>query len=909
MSREIEMSVASKWIVGGSVLLAVVSVAAAEEPAPQIASNDTARLTTLTADTAATANTASADASTAEASEVVVTADKDKEPLVKSLQVQQDVPKSVSIVTGQELESLDALNITEVYQRLGNIQWNFGNPMTGALSIRGVSNPATGTTVDPSLGVVVDGVTYAFLPLSTQLDFVDVSSVSVTRGPQGTTGGQNNSLGTITVTNNVPSFTPEAHGTLTLGELQTVIGTASFTGPVIDDLLAWRATFYRDQQEGPYNDAFFGNVARNSWDNTDRTLGRLQFLLTPTQDLDVLASVTIKPKGVEFTNGLTQYVQQPYTYANGASDYVPDYLPNGAFNPAATNTAQNKLDRTYFTNSVPDAYQQYLQDPVLEYEDRGIQNGEYGGLVKVSWDLPSVTFNSVTAYEHDYFEASNGTTAWDIATDGGVYALYTQESEEFSFTSKPGNFFDYKTGIFFLHSYSFQDTRNLYGSDAGAYDANSAQYNTLYGNGDGLALLENSLDGAYQEAVTWTDNTTAAAFGSIDWHLSQPLTLTTGFRITNEDRRTSQSKEVTVDGFGGELDPADYGDGFITTSRGALAADNTATQIDYANALAQEYFGVATYSALTPKEMAQVAAAKAIRAGNIYNQLYPFTVAQPYHGNLPTGTVSLTYKFTPDLTSYLAWQNGAKAGISQISGVDELGNPVSRLVKPERSNDFELGLKGGYFENTFIVNADVYYDLVKNYQQTVTIFDPILTAQNNNVAVYDSITGNAPGIELSGLEVDAVYTGIKNLTLRFAGDYSHAFYDKDVLLANPVEDGNLLPAYRDALGQTLYDAPRYSGNLSGEYAIPVLNNGVFHANFNFHYTARENSDTANSEYAWVGAYGLADFGIGLGRRDRKFDVNLVVKNAFNKAYNESQTWSSYIPGIPRWVGVAFSATL
>jgi iron complex outermembrane recepter protein len=890
-------------------MLSVVSAVAADEPAPQLAANSTAAVATVTEDTAATSATAAADSAAAATSEVVVTADKDKEPVVKSLQIQQDVPKSVSIVTGQELESLDALNITEVYQRLGNIQWNFGNPMTGALSIRGVSNPATGTTVDPSLGVVVDGVTYAFLPLSTQLDFVDVGSVSVTRGPQGTTGGQNNSLGTITVTNNVPSFTPEAHGTLTLGQLQTVIGTASFTGPVIDDLLAWRATFYRDQQEGSYNDAFFGNVARNSWDNTDRTLGRLQFLLTPTQDLNVLASVTIKPKGVEFTNGLTQYVQQPYTYANGASDYSPDYLPDGAINPAATNTAQNKLNRTYFTNSVADAYQQYLQDPVLEYEDRGIQNGEYGGLVKVSWDLPSVTFNSVTAYEHDYFEASNGTTEWDIATDGGVYALYTQESEELSFTSKPGNFLDYKTGIFFLHSYSFQDTRNLYGSDAGAYDANSGQYNTLYGTGDGLALLENSLDGAYQEADTWTDNTTAAAFGSIDWHLSQPLTLTTGFRITNEDRRTSQSKEVTVDGFGGELDPADYGEGFNTTSKGVLAAGNTATQIDYANALAQEYFGVATYSALTPKEMAQVAAAKAIRAGNIYNQLYPFTVAQPYHGNLPTGTVSLTYKFTPDLSSYLAWQNGAKAGISQISGVDEHGDPVSRLVQPEKSNDFELGLKGGYIENTLIVNADVYYDLVKNYQQTVTIFDPILTAQNNNIAVYDSITGNAPGIELSGLEVDAVYTGIKNLTLRFAGDYSHAFYDKDVLLANPVEDGNLLPAYRDALGQALYDAPRYTGNFSGEYAIPVLNNGVFHTNFNFHYTARENSDTSNSEYAWVGAYGLADFGIGLGRRDRKFDVNLIVKNAFNKAYNESQTWASYIPGIPRWVGVAFSATL
>jgi iron complex outermembrane receptor protein len=901
------MSRVSSLIVGGTLFLGAVGAASADQPLLVSAENGTATAAAVAggaADTAAA--TAAADGAT---SEVIVTADADKPVVAQSVKSEQNVPRSVSIVTGQELESLDALNITEVYQRLGNIQWNFGNPMTGSLAIRGVSNPATGTTVDPSLGVVVDGVTYALLPLSTQLDMVDVASVSVTRGPQGATGGQNNSLGTITITNNAPSFTPEAHANLTLGELQSVIATAAFGGPVIDDWLAWRATFYRDQQEGAYNDAFFGNIARNSWDNTDRTLGRLQFLLTPTQDLNVLASITVKPKGVEFTNGLTQYVQQPYTYANGAADYTPDYLPSGAFNPAATNTPQNKLDRSYFTNSVPDAYQQYLADPVLEYEDRGIQNGEYGGLVHVSWDLPAVTFNSVTGYEHDYFEASNGTTAWDITTDGGVYALYTQESEEFSFTSKPGNFFDYKAGVYYLHSYSFQDSRNLYGSDAGAYDANSAQYYALDGNGTGLSLMENSLDGAYQEADTWTNNTTAAVFSNVDWHLSQPLTLTTGFRLTNEDRKTSQSKEVTVDGFGAALDPAAFGDGFNTTSKGALAAGNTPSQIEYANALAQQYFGVANYSTLTAAQLAEVAAAKAIRAGNIYNQLYPYTVAQPYHGNIPTGTVSLTYKFTPDLTSYLAWQHGAKAGISQISGVDEHGDPVSRLVQPEKSNDYELGLKGGYFQNTLIVNADVYYDLVKNYQQTVTIFDPILTAQNNNVAVYDSITGNAPGIELSGVEIDAVYTGIRNLTLRFAGDYSHAFYNENVLIANPVEDGNLTPAFHDGLGVTLYDAPRYSGNLSGEYAIPVLTSGVFHTNFNLHYIGRENSDTSNSAYAWVGGYELADFGIGLGRRDRKFDVNLIVKNAFNTSYVESRTWASYIPGIPRWVGVAFSATL
>jgi len=851
----------------------------------------------------AASNEAAPSASTDDSGSLGKIVVRSKRPEVTAIADQKDVPKSVTIVTGQELESLDALNVTEIFQRLGNIQWNFGNPMTGSLSIRGVTNPATGTTIDPSLGLVMDGVTYNFIPLITQADFVDVATVSVTRGPQGSTGGENNSLGTITVTSNIPTFQTEAHASLTLGELNSVIAQAAYGGAVIDDLLAWRVTFYRDQEQGPYNDAFFGNKDRYSWGNADRTLGRVQFLLTPTDKLNVLTSFTLKPKGIEFTNGLTQYVQQPLNYANGQ----PDYIANGL--PGATNTAENKLTRSYFTNINPNAYQQYLSAPVLEATDQGIENAEYGGLVKINYDLDWATVQSVSAYENSFFEASNGTTAWNITTDGGVYARYNQLSEEASISSKPGGFLDYKTGVFFLNSRAFQDSRSLYGADAGAYDANASQYATLATSAAGLQLLENSLYDAYTESPSWAVNRTAALFGSIDWHLTTPLTLTTGLRITNEDRRTTQAKEVTVDGAGSTLDPAAYGAGFNTTSTGALAANNTAAQIGYANSLAQQYFGIASYSALTAADLKQVAAAKAVRSGNIYNQLYAPTAAQPYTGNLPSGNVALSYKITPDVTSYLSWQHGVKAGISQISGVDSFGNPISRLVAPEKSNDYELGLKGGYLQNTLIVNADIYYDLVHNYQQTVTILDPILTAQNNNIAVYDSITGNAPEIELSGLEVDAVYTGIRHLTLRFAGDYSHAFYSKDVLTANPVEDGNLTPAYHDAKGQTLYDAPRFSYNFSGEYSIPVFKSNVFHTNFNWHYTSSENSDTANSAYAVVPGYGLANLGVGLGRRDRKFDVNLIVKNVFNRAYIESQTWASYIPGAPRWWGIAFSTTL
>jgi outer membrane receptor protein involved in Fe transport len=894
------MIAVADWIVGGTLLLGAFGATAAEDVA--LSSTDADRATLSDAATGNASNAGASSGSGGHLDELVVSSRLEEEARVKALQAEKDVPKSISVVTGPELESLDALNVTEVLHRIGNVQWNFGNPMTGSLSIRGVSSSGGGT-IDPSLGTTVDGVPLASLEIASELDYVDVSTISVTRGPQGSTGGLNTTMGTITVVNNTPTLTPEYHASLILGQGNAVIAQAAAGGPVIDDLLAWRATFYRDQQNGPYNNKWDGNEGRYSWDNADRSLGRLQLLYTPADDFNVLVSGTAKPNGIEFVNGLVQEVQQPYFYANGK----PTYIANGL--PGATNTVQNKYTRNYFTDADPNAYENYLSGNVRDNDEKGVLNSTYGGLVKVTWDLPRVTLQSITAYDYQHFQASNGVGEWHVTYDGGSDMQYNQKSEELTATSKPGGFFDYKTGFIYLQSSDWNNSasvRAIYGSDAGAYDANASQYATLSANSPGVVLLGNSLNGVQAYSFAYNANRTAAAFGQIDWHLSQPLTLTTGFRLTNENRRTSQNRGVSNDGWGGDLDPGAYGGFNSNPTTGALTA-NTAEQLAIANAVAEQYFGVASYGKLTAAQRKEVAAAKAVRLSTVYSGLYGTTVAQPYNGNLPSGNVSLTYKFDANLTGYLSWQHGVKAGISQIVYLD--GAPQSVLVSPETSNDYEIGLKGSYFENTLVVNVDYFLDQVHNYQQTVGILDAVLTKQNGT-NTYDSITSNAPGIETTGVELDAAYTGIRHLTLRFAGAYNRAFYDRDVLLADPVENGNLSPPYHNGNGQVLWDAPKFSGNLSGEYAIPVFSAKVFHTDFNYHYVSRFNSDSSGglSRYAWVNGYGLADFGVGLGRQDRKFDVNVLVKNAFNTAYNYSQTWASYTPGLPRWFGVGFSGS-
>ncbi len=851
--------------------------------------------TTSTTNQAATASQAEAQQSL---EKVVIRA---PNPLVQL----QDVPKSISVVTGAELEKTGALNVTDILKRIGNVQWNYGNPKTGSLSIRGVSAGST-EQIDPSLGVNVDGVPYAYVALASGSDYIDVATIDVTRGPQGSTGGKNTSMGTINITTNKPTFTPEANASITFGQQNALITQAAFGGAVVDDVLAWRGTFYRNQQEGFYMNQFKPIEDRTSYTNTDRSYGRVQFLLTPNKDFSALFSADFKPKGIEWVNGLTFRFAQPLTYADGS--IIP-----------LTSGAQVALQRRYFTAVSSYSLSRYYSDPVNEDDNRGILNGNKGASAQLNWKLPNFLLTSITAFKNNFFQAANDDgTPFDITRDAGLFVHYKQVSQELRLTSNPGGFVDYTGGLFWIHTKSDANTRTFYGSDAGAWFATTAQYNPLDPNtsdfGSGRALLKDSLDHVYATSTTYTDNKSAAVYGQADWHLSEPLTLTTGLRYTNEDRRTSVNKLISDSGFGSLLNPAAYGGFTSAANLAGLQAANNSTQLSAADRLANQYFGApitaipgAAYAGLTAAQKTQVTQAQAIRAAQAYNGLFNTTAAQPYQGNLTTGNISLSYKLNDSLTTYGSWQHGAKAGISQISGTLN-GVPRSFLTLPETSNAFELGLKTSQFNNTLTLNADVFLDRLKNFQQSVNILDPVLTA-NTGIPTYTSITGNAPLVEIRGLEIDASYTGIQHTTVRLASSFNDAYYKDSILLSNPVEKGNLPVRFYDAKGQTLANAPRFTANLSVDYSLPVLNDKVFHTNLNYNYKSRFNSDAAQSSYAWVNAYGLVDFSIGLGRRDRLYDFNFLVKNLLNTNYNVAQSWNSTTPGLPRWFGFVFSGKL
>ena len=350
--------------------------------------------------------------------------------------------KSISSVSGQELDNFSATNVTEILRRVGNVNWNYGNPRTGSFTLRGLS-AGSSDAIDPSVGVVVDGISYAYSPLSAGTEFFDMESVNVTRGPQGTAGHKNVSLGEIAFTSKKPVFGTEADASVLYGQLNTIKTQAVVNTPVIDGLLAWRGSFLRNQADGLYENAYADVRGRASYLNTDRTQFKTQFLFTPTENFTGLVNLQFQPNGSENVNGLTFKNPEPLTYANGA-------LVN------RSNLPEQKLIRPWFTSQSAYSVNNYFANPIYVDNNGGIITGTRGATINLDWKIPGHNLKYIGGYKDHYFSAANDEgTPFNITTDGGYITDYMQGSNELVLESNKGGRVDYKTGL-----YSFYSTNN-----------------------------------------------------------------------------------------------------------------------------------------------------------------------------------------------------------------------------------------------------------------------------------------------------------------------------------------------------------------------------------------------------------------------------------------------------------------
>jgi iron complex outermembrane receptor protein len=120
----------------------------------------------------------------------------------------QDTPIAVTAFTGGLLEERQIFKTDQLDQVVPNLQFSnnaqlAGNNSSSQVFIRGIGQSDPTSTVDPGVGLYIDDV-YIGTAVGGTLDFRDISSVQVLRGPQGTLFGRNTIGGAILLTTTDP---------------------------------------------------------------------------------------------------------------------------------------------------------------------------------------------------------------------------------------------------------------------------------------------------------------------------------------------------------------------------------------------------------------------------------------------------------------------------------------------------------------------------------------------------------------------------------------------------------------------------------------------------------------------------------------------------------------------------------
>ncbi len=442
--------------------------------------------------------------------EVVVTAQKRAQNL-------QDVPVAVTAFTGEMLRESgvrDMFELATIAPSLSVEQTQSSASTT--FGIRGIFTSSQNFGLEPSVGLYVDGV-YRSRQGSMINNMVDIASVEVLRGPQGTLFGRNTPAGAVLMNTVAPDF--EESGYLEGGAgdygLLDINGAKSFT--LIDDVLAIRMSGFNMDRDGTV-DAVGNKVQQDDAINDRNRWGlRFQTLYTPNDDL------TFRLIGDH-----SEVDEICCAVGNWQNNFYA-VNPPPPQKPGTDLTVRDQLGGTVLNGS--DFYDYKVSTsflPESENEDEGVS-------LQADWQTDYFLVTSISAYrKHDSYDNIDA----DFYDIDALVRINDLEQEQFSQEIRfSGDAFNekvsYVTGLYYFDQTLDSDTDTILGEDA--YILASAFLGI-----DPPTIPGSFCPRAVRRAIPPTRNTTATPF------LARPTTtLTDQLVVTGGLRWTDENKEMT----------------------------------------------------------------------------------------------------------------------------------------------------------------------------------------------------------------------------------------------------------------------------------------------------------------------------------------------------------------------------
>jgi iron complex outermembrane receptor protein len=278
-----------------------------------------------------------------------------------------------------------------------------------------------------------------------------------------------------------------------------------------------------------------------------------------------------------------------------------------------------------------------------------------------------------------------------------------------------------------------------------------------------------------------------------------------------------------------------------------------------------------------------------------------------------SGLISLGYKFTTDLNGYANYSRGEKSGGINMAGLpnDAAGNPLltTAVVKPEKVQTYEIGLKSQWFDRRLTANIAAFYTSVGDFQANVIDSGP---------GALRGYLANAERVKVKGVEIDAAARIIGGLSVYSALSWTDGEYTSFKNGPCPIEAIGTATASCNLSGRELPGVSRWAASAGAEYrreATLGALRGDAYVSLDASYRSRYYADAATSRYSRLPEQLTFNLRAGL-RTDKNWDLSFWVKNLFNEKYVQNitiQTGNSGLivgtPGDQRTVGATLRAKL
>lgn len=421
--------------------------------------------------------------------EIVVTAQKREERL-------QDVPISISVVGGQQMQQSGATQLTDYAAYVPGFQVdNAGSPGRSTLSLRGVAPIGPSATV----GIYLDdapigssGIYNRAQTFSLDLLPYDIDQLEVLRGPQGTLYGASSIGGLlkyVTVQPDLANFSARAGGeifTIAHGNDMGWAGSALVNIPIVKDSLAISGSYSRRETPGFIDNVLTGEKDVNS---AVQQGARVAVLWKPDTRLTVKLS------------GLWQRTE--------SDNFGILYETQGSPAPLAPGASWLSTN-------------QQLPEPF--HSDFKFFSGS------IAYDLGFAELSSTTSHsELKILETSDASRVYGVIWGGlANYPANLHQkkwTEEVRLTSATGKLLDWQLGFFYT------DEDNTHSQLVRALDANGQPLAPF----DPFALV--GLPNTYKEY---------AVFGNATLKLGDVFHLTGGLRWARNDQTFTQSTQIPL---------------------------------------------------------------------------------------------------------------------------------------------------------------------------------------------------------------------------------------------------------------------------------------------------------------------------------------------------------------------------